>query len=987
MTGLPHPADKDMVVHGHEKIQTIITTLLSENVTSNHLRKTTISFFNKRKVSRLLDSIFGNSPFLTWCIHTEPLFLVKLFNDGPEKTCKKVIANITKASKNYNKFTKPEKVSEDLRIAKRRIALTIAIADISNFWGLKQVVQSISKFADAALCVATNFLTKLLFPENYLLNDSKENTINTSGIIIIGMGKLGAQELNYSSDIDIIVLFNPEKIQTKEPDKIQQKLVRFTRDLVKLMEERTANGYVFRTDLRLRPDPGATAIALSTQAAEVYYESIGQNWERAAMIKSRPIAGDISEGKKFLKQLEPFIWRKNLDFAAIQDIHSMKERMSDQIKDPFQTLKGYDIKLGHGGIREIEFYVQALQLIWGGRQPKIRSSKTEAALNSLAAFKLCSKKTSKELQSCYKFLRCLEHRIQMVHDKQSHSLPEDSDAFEKFSTFFGYENSINFSTELRRVIKLANHHYLQLFKNSSPLPANHENSTTLIFSRPSSDPQTLKDMKDIGFQNPEIIDALIRKWYLGRYRSMRSERARMILTGLIPILLNSIAKTLEPEKTFILFDEFLSRLPAGVQLFSMFEAHPQLLNLVLEILGKAPRLAQHLINLPSTLDFVLTPGFFDPLPSQNKMCSQLTSLLKYSEYHEDILNISRQWANDLKFQVGVQQLQNLLNAKKVAQSLTNIADTLLKCLFPIIKRQYAAKYGIIPGASVAILALGKLGSKEMTPSSDLDVVFIYSTPNQNNKSNGVNTLHAAKYFSRFCQSYINTISATTPYGKLYEVDMRLRPLGNSGPIAITYKSFKKYQQQLAWTWEHMALTQARPITGDPDFQKEITKCIRSILIQERDATKVAKDVLEMRTRIRKTHSGDHDWSLKHRKGGIIDIEFITQYLVLTHAHKHTKLLNIGTLPTLKILKKINLISQKDGETLIKSYELWLSLWSILSLTIAKKLTNSKIIEIPENLKGNLAKIGKVPSFKALEYKMTTTSSQVSKIYKKLIKPY
>ncbi len=934
---------------------------------------------------RLLDSVFGNSPFLTTSIIKEPEFARRLLNDGPDDTFAGVIEELERCR---GQSLDHDGLARRLRIAKRRMALTVAIADITGTWALPQVTRALSDFADDALGIAAAHVIREAAGRGAFALKQPDDPERESGLVMIGVGKLGGRELNYSSDVDLIVLYDLDRIDTDNPEGLQNHFVRLTRDLIRLIEERTADGYVFRTDFRLRPDPGVTPIALSVLAAETYYESLGQNWERAAMIKARPVAGDRDAGDAFLKQLTPFVWRKNLDFAAIQDIHSIKRQIHAHRGGGDIAVGGHNIKLGRGGIREIEFFAQTLQLIWGGREPDLRAPATCEALSVLARLGRCQRNSADNLIEAYEFLRRLEHRLQMINDEQTQALPERPAELRRIAVFMGFDGTEAFADELLRHLGNVQKHYGELFEKAPTLAADAGGGDVgnLVFTGGDPDPETLSTIKALGYTNPEVVDGAVRRWHHGRYQATRSTRAREILTELMPALLKAIGATPAPDVAFLRFDEFLAGLPAGVQLFSMFHSNPQLLDLVAEIMGKAPRLAHHLSRRPATLDGVLTPDFFDPLPDSQALLQELTDLLARAEHIEQTLDLSRRWNNDRRFQVGVQCLRGAIQPGDAGHAFSAIAETALSGLFPVIEEEFAGRHGRFPGSGLAVLALGKLGSREMTATSDLDLIFIYRVPEgaAGETSDGEKPLDAAQYFARLSQRLINALTALTSEGLLYEVDMRLRPSGNRGPIASTLDGFVHYHAASAWTWERMALTRARTILGPPELCRLITEAVLETLMAARDDEALLRDVADMRRRLDAEHPAACLWALKHLRGGIVDIEFIAQYLTLKHAHEHPDILGHDTSGTLEALIGAELLDAGAGGHLIEALGLWQGLQGLLALTIEGEMTPERETEMSNALKEDLVRIGGAADFEALEAKISETADEVYRIFRDLI---
>lgn len=974
----PAAADLALMQLGYDRWQECIQE--SDN---SEICKTLESLTDGQGHNSLLSAIFGCSPFLTQVCLNDPGFVIELLQKGPSSIANAVLTEVSSYDHMENNGD-IRAISKALRRAKQRMALAVATGDMSGDWPLSTTTGFLSDFADAALQCATEHVLRHAHDKGALHLPDTDNPANDSGLIILGMGKLGSGELNYSSDIDLIVLFDPYRMRGGDPSALQKQCIRMTRELVRIIDERTPDGYVFRTDLRLRPDPGATPIAVSVPAAEVYYESQGQNWERAAMIKARPVAGDLEAGHEFLHWLRPFIWRKNLDFAAIQDIHSIKRQINTHRGGSDITVEGHNIKLGRGGIREIEFFAQTQQLIWGGREPQLRTPSTTAALKALADCGHIKTDVAASLTEAYEYLRQTEHRLQMVNDEQTQTLPSTASELEKLAVFTGAADLGGFADELVRQLRIVEDHYAVLFEEAPSLSAAGEVDGNLVFTGSDADPDTLETIRKFGFETPEIVDSAIRGWHHGRYRAMRSTRAREMLTELTPALLEIIGATPEPDATFIKFDEFLAGLPAGVQLFSMLYSNPQLLKLLAEIMGEAPRLAEQLSRRPSLFDSVLSSDFLDPPPPLSSLKAILTKLIGEAEHFEQVLDLVRRWANERKFQIGLQSMRGVLSPPDAAWALSDTAEASLQCLFPAVEQEFANQHGRIPGSQFCTLALGKLGGHEMTPTSDLDLVFIYGVPPDVEASDGDKPLAPTQYYARLGQRYINAIMSPTAEGVLYEVDMRLRPSGNAGPIACTLDAFIQYHEENAWTWERMALSRARAVMGDEELRSEIDKTVRRLLSQPCDEDKLLADVAEMRARIDAEHHTNSPWSIKHLRGGLVDLEFIVQYLQLRHAARHPAILSANTWRALRNLKNAGLISDETAEVLNKALDLWQAFQSRLHLTIDTDAPRGGASAMPVALQERFAQLGGADSLEGVEAIILDTAAEVYAVYNEII---
>ena len=920
-----------------------------------------------------LTAVFGNSPYLTLSLTDDIGFAVDLFRRGPDA----VFPGLLEAARReFGKPTEEVPLMAGLRRAKRQASLAIALADIAGLWPVERVTAALSDTADTTLSLAVrHVLRQGAAGKAFKLKHPREPE-RDSGFVVLGMGKLGARELNYSSDIDLIVLYDPETIASDNPDGLLQVFIRLTRTLVKILDERRPEGYVFRTDLRLRPDPASTPLALSMLAAETYYESLGQNWERAAMIKARPVAGDITAGEGFLQRLRPYVWRKNLDFSAIQDIHSIKRQINAHRGGGTVALAGHNIKLGRGGIREIEFFAQTQQLIWGGRVPELRQIQTCPAIEALRDAGRVKPETAQAMIEAYRFLRGVEHRLQMVNDQQTHTLPDEA-GLPAFAAFLGYESAAAFSDELLRHLTRVERHYAELFEEAPNLGS----QGSLVFTGTEDDPATLETLSRLGFRDVKMVAATVRGWHHGRYRAMRSVRARELLTELMPVLLEALARTAQPDTAFLRFDGFLSQLPAGVQLFSLFHANPPLLDLVAEIMGGAPRLADLLSRHSNLLDSVLGSAFLAAPPDRAALDLDLKRSLTQARDFQDTLDVLRRWKGEREFQIGVQMLRGVLPAAPAGAALADIAESCLAALQPAVEAEFAKLHGAVSGGAMAIAAFGKLGGREMTVTSDLDLILLWDAPETVEQSDGAKPLPVSQYYQRLAQRLINAVTAPTGEGTLYEIDLRLRPSGSKGPIATNLDGFVKYQHNEAWTWEHQALTRARPLTGPSELQKRIAAAIREVLVKQRDDAKLARDVGEMRERMAREHVARQPWDIKHWRGGLVDIEFLAQYLQLRHAHHRPEILTTNTARALDNAIAAGILPAEAGRDLRQAFDLCQTVQGLVRLTLAGDFDPA---EAPEGLKRALARAASAIDFADLEATIRARTARAHELFKTLI---
>jgi glutamate-ammonia-ligase adenylyltransferase len=860
---------------------------------------------------------------------------------------------------------------------KAEAALLIALADIGGVWPVARVTRALTDVAEVALAASVRHLLRDAALRHKLnLRDSSRPEAG-SGYIVLAMGKMGGHELNFSSDIDLMVFFDPAAPALAPDVEPGPFYVRMTRQLVKFMQERTPDGYVFRVDLRLRPDPSSTQIAISTEAALDYYEGRGQNWERAALIKARPCAGDIAAGERLLRALSPFVWRKYLDYATVADVHAMKQQIHAYRGHGEIAVEGHNIKLGRGGIREIEFFVQTQQLIAGGRHSELRGRGTIAMLAALAAGGWIDTAAREELTSAYEFLRRVEHHLQMMADEQTHSLPSNREALGVLARFIGYEGRNDFAAALLLQLHQVERHYVKLFERSPDLP--------LLLRRFSFEPEheseTLDHLAKAGFKHPPAVIAAVRRWNAGRGRALRGTQARANLAELVPVIVDQFARGENPDAAFAAFDHFVAGLRAGGRFLSLLRQNPEVIRFVALIVGVAPRLADILAQHPQLIDPLIDPAFFGVLPDDKRLSAELAHAVAEARSYEDFLDAIRLFGQEHMFLIGARILSGLVSAEQAAEMFTQLADVLIRALDRKVEEDFVTVHGHIREQETAIVALGRLGAREMTASSDLDLIVIYDYDAEHPSSDGERSLYGAQYFARLTQRLISALTVKTNYGVLYPVDMRLRPSGRSGPLATQIEGFVGYQEREAWTWEHMALTRARVVSGSPAFAARVEAVIRGVLCRDRNAETIADDVVAMRAAIAK-EKGDADlWDLKYAAGALVDIEFIAQYLQLVHAGAKPEILDPSTARTLDKAAHLGLLAAADAAVLRPAVRLFHDLNQILRIclpgTFNPKTASSGVL-------GLLARAADLPDFAALQAHVAETQRQVRECFVRIV---
>ncbi|XHB98710.1 bifunctional [glutamine synthetase] adenylyltransferase/[glutamine synthetase]-adenylyl-L-tyrosine phosphorylase [Nitratireductor sp. ac15] len=831
---------------------------------------------NSTGLTDFLAAVFELSPFLRDCARRNPHALEALFDATADERLRMLFERID-ASAFAEEQTESGQMKA-LRDLKAEAHFLIALCRLADVSDTAKTTERLSALADKCIRAAINFLLLDADRAGKLKLPDRTRPAEGSGWILLGMGKLGANELNFSSDIDLIVLVDPQAPAIIEAYEAVDLFVRLTRRLVRILQDRTEHGYVFRTDLRLRPDPGSTPLAIPVEAALHYYESRGQNWERAAMIKARPIAGDLLAGENFLKELQPYVWRKYLDYAAIADVHSIKRQIHAHKGHGEVAVRGHNVKLGRGGIREIEFFVQTQQLIAGGRFPELRGRRTVSMLKELARCGWIDEEAREALTRQYWFLRDVEHALQMVADEQTHTLPEEDEELERIAHLLAFDNAEAFSAVFRESLRLVEQHYADLFETAPQLSRGVGN---LVFTGDVDDPGTLETLSELGFERPSDMCRVIRGWHYGRYRATQSAEARERLTELTPALLEAFGSTRRADEALLRFDTFLAGLPAGIQLFSLLQSNPALLNMLVSIMGAAPRLAAIITKRPHVFDGLLDPALLSELPDRAYLSERLLTFLAGAQIYEEILDRLRIFAAEQKFLIGIRLLTGTIDSARAGKAFSDLADLTVEAALEAVVENFAERHGRIAGGRVAILGMGKLGSRELTAGSDIDLILLYDHEQDADYSDGQKPLAPSEYYARLTQRLIAAVSAPTAEGVLYELDLRLRPSGNKGPVATHIDAFARYQRNDAWTWEHMALTRARAFAGDKALIGRVENEVHDILALPRDTQKIRKEAAEMRRLLEEEKPARDVWDLKLVPGGLIDLEFIAQVAVLT----------------------------------------------------------------------------------------------------------
>lgn len=928
-----------------------------------------------KQVRELIEGIASHSPYLWQLCVRDPDRLARLFNQPPEDALVDCLSLVRKKLANCEDEAEAMRV---LRKMKQEAHLLIALGDLSGAWDVDTVIAAISDMADCAVSQALNFLLRQSAANGSLELANRDDPGKQCGMFVLALGKHGAQELNYSSDVDLIVFFDPDTPSIVDGKDATTTFVRITRGIVKLLQELTEDGYVLRVDLRLRPDPGSTAVAISLQAAFGYYESVGQNWERAAFIKARPVAGDIALGTQFLEELAPFIWRKYFDYAAIADVHAMKRQIHAVRGHGNIAMAGHDIKLGRGGIREVEFFVQTQQLIFGGRRPSLRGRQTLAMLSALQKDKWITQTAVTQLSQAYRHLRTLEHRLQMQIDEQTQRLPQSDEDLASFARFCGYADVGSFEVVLRAEMENVERHYARLFENAPTLSGEAGN---LVFTGSVDDPETMQTLDKLGFQDPARAIETVRGWYFGRRSAIQGARSREVLTDLVPGLLESFSGSGDPDAALAAFDEALGQMPASVELLSILKSNQSVRELFGDILGGAPHLAQVIAQRPHVLDAAIDPALLGGARDAGYFDERAAKIEIRQADTEIVLDGMREIALEEAFLIGIRMFGGSIDSGDAGAQYSALASALIGVALKHIEYIFQQDYGQIENGRCVVLGFGKLGSMEMTATSDLDLILLYDFDEKKPQSNGKRSLHANQYYARLTQRLLSALTVPTRRGPLYEVDMRLRPSGRQGPVATNIRSFQLYQEEEAETWEHMALSRARAVAGSSSLGEKAENVIARILARRRNDRKLRKDITEMRQLIADNKGDDDPWDIKVMSGGLIDIEFIAQYCALRYTQKAADIHNVNTQMMLRNSIEHGVIPSSSGRLLLEAHEFYSTIMQTLRLAISNEFDPSST---PSGVLRRIAGAVNLPDFKTVEREIGIYRKSVREIFLEIL---
>ena len=910
----------------------------------------------------------GNSPHLSLLLQRDLELTQALVEEPPDAITGRVRGDLAGADPAMDR----DQLMTFLRRQRNRVAVLAAVYDCFGIRGVMECAELLSDMADHAVRLTVSHL--LL--DRVGRGDLEPPNGDRWGYFVLAMGKHGSRELNYSSDIDLIVLFDPESVRYTGSRTPSDCFVRVTQDLVRILQTRTADGYVFRTDLRLRPDPSSTPVAITVDFALNYYRRFGRTWERTALIKARPVAGDLTAGAAYLDRLSPFIWDEALDFTSVEEIRSVSQQIHDFHGHGAVRAAGHNVKLGRGGIREIEFFVHMHQLAHGGRNRRLRGSRLLAMLETLDGQHHIMPRETAALRDAYLFLRRVEHRLQMVNDAQTQVLPDADDGLEHIAAFMGLPSA----QELVRRIESVAGEVHDLYRTRFNVPESEQDITAVLLDGPDEHPDAVAKLEAAGFTLAPVAIAIFRGWAEGRHESTGSERARTIIREILHEIVDALGRTPDPDRALARLDRFLAALPEDLAFFSMLRANTWLLNLIAVVMGSAPRMADVLEGNPRLLQAVLDPSFFLPIPEREELARELDERLAGRRDAAERVEQVAGWAGDRRFQVAVQALENLVTVDEASAALCDVAGAVIERLLADVLDGLHERHGPAPGGGCAVVARGRLGAGEMTFGSDLDLLFAADFE-AGARTAGPTPIDAPIFYRDAAGELASRLRSPSTYGRLYELDEHLRTSGEIELPVSTLDEFKDDHLGTASTSELMSLTRASVVCGDPATSAAVTAAIEGALANPRDPARLREDVARRREAIAAGHPSEDPFDVQHVRGGLVDLESLAQYLRLRHAHESPEVLVGATAPCFEALGAAGVIPAEEARFLAGAVRMQRTMQAMLRLTWSQ---GAPVRDAPEPMRLKLATALECVGLDELDAKLRETQAAAFDIYRRRI---
>ena len=910
----------------------------------------------------------GNSPHLSLLLQRDLELTQALVDQTPGAITGRVRGDLAAADPAMDR----DQLMTFLRRQRNRVAVLAAAYDCFGIHGVMECAELLSDMADHAVRLTVSHL--LL--DRVERGDLERPDGDRWGYFVLAMGKHGSRELNYSSDIDLIVLYDPDSVRYTGFRTLSDCFVRVTQDLVRILQTRTADGYVFRTDLRLRPDPSSTPVAITVDFALNYYGRFGRTWERTALIKARPVAGDLTAGAAYLERLSPFIWDEALDFTSVEEIRSVSQQIHDFHGHGAVRAAGHNVKLGRGGIREIEFFVHMHQLAHGGRNRRLRGSRLLAMLETLDGEHHIMPRETAALRDAYLFLRRVEHRLQMVNDAQTQVLPDSDEGLEHMAAFMGLASA----EELVRRIESVAGDVHDLYRTRFNVPESEQDISAVLLDGPDEHPDAVAKLEAAGFTRaPEAI-ATFRGWAEGRHAATGSERARAVIREILHEIVDALGRTPDPDRALARMDQFLGAIPEDLSFFSMLRANTWLLNLIAVVMGSAPRMADVLEGHPRLLQAVLDPSFFLPIPEREELARELDERLTGRRDAAERVEQVAVWAGDRRFQVAVQALENLVTVDEASAALCDVAGAVIDRLLADVLDGLHERHGPVPGGGCAIVARGRLGAGEMTFGSDLDLLFAADFE-AGATTSGPTPIDASTFYRDAASELTSLLRSPSTYGRLYELDERLRTSGEIELPVSTLDEFKADHTGAASTPELMSLTRASVVCGDPATSAAVTAAIRAALASPRDPARLLGDVARRREAIAAEHPSEDPFDVQHVRGGLVDLESLAQYLRLRHAHESPEVLVGATAPCYEALGAAGAIPEEEARFLAGAVRMQRTMQAMLRLTWSQ---GAPVRDAPAPMRLKLATALECAGLDELDAKLRETQAAAFDVFQRRI---
>ena len=910
----------------------------------------------------------GNSPHLSLLLQRDLELTQALVAEAPDAITARVRADLAAADPGMDR----DRLMTFLRRQRNRVAVLAAVYDCFDICGVMECAELLSDMADYAVRLTVSHL--LL--DRVERGDLERPAGDRWGYFVLALGKHGSRELNYSSDIDLIVLYDPECVRYTGFRTLGECFVRVTQDLIRILQSRTGDGYVFRTDLRLRPDPASTPVAVTVDFALNYYRRFGRTWERTALIKARPVAGDLAAGAAYLERLAPFIWDEALDFTSVEDIRSVSEQIHDFHGHQAVRAAGHNVKLGRGGIREVEFFVHMHQLAHGGRNRRLRGARLLPMLETLDREHHIMPRETAVLRDAYLLLRRVEHRLQMVNDTQTQKLPESAAGLEHIACFLGLDSA----QELVHRIESVAGEVHDLYRTRFNVPESEQGLAAAILDGPDDHPDAVARLEAAGFAQARAAIETMQGWAQGRHASTASERARTTIREILQEIVDALGRTRDPDRALVRLDRFLAALPEDLAFFAMLRANTWLLNLIAVVMGSAPRMADVLEGHPRLLQAVLEPSFFLPIPEREELAGELDERLAGRRDAAERVEQVAAWAGDRRFQVAVQALENLVTVDEASTSLSDIAAAVIGRLLRDVLDGMHGQHGPVPGGGCAVVARGRLGAGEMIFGSDLDLLLVADFE-AGAQTTGPRPIAARILYRQAAAELVSRLRSRSTYGRLYELDERLRPAGRIEAPVMTLDEFRDHYAGPASTAELMLLTRARVVSGDPGTSAAVTAAIAAALARPRDPGRLLEEVARRREAVAAAHPAADAFDVQHVRGGLADLETLAQYLRLRHAHGAPEVLVGATATCFEALGAADLIPEREASLLAGAVRMQRALQALLRLTWSQ---GAPVRDAPAAMRRKLATALECAGFDELDAKLRATQAAAFEVCRRRI---